>query len=194
MVQLRIAGIIETPYAVVKDGKITGKVVYLNALEEESYVIAHQGLSYDSKGNITDDFVQARVQTIPGIIGKEEVELCEFSTFQQFSVAAAMIPFLENDDANRTGMGANMQKQATPCIVPELPIVASGYESEYARYTGRLVYAPADGTVTYADATKIVFKPDTEVNGSKKEITYNLATFQRTNQFTNLSSTSVCSS
>jgi DNA-directed RNA polymerase subunit beta len=121
-------GIIETPYAVVKEGKITGKIVYLNALEEESYVIAHQGLNYDSKGNITDEFVQARVRTIPGIIPKEEVELVEVSTFQQFSVAAAMIPFLENDDANRTSMGANMQKQATPCIIPELPLVASGYE------------------------------------------------------------------
>jgi DNA-directed RNA polymerase subunit beta len=122
---------------------------------------------------------------VPGIISKEEVELVEVSTFQQFSVAAAMIPFLENDDANRTSMGANMQKQATPCIIPELPLVASGYESEYAKYTGRLIYAPADGVVTYVDATKLVFKPDEAVNGNKKEITYQLATFQRTNQFTN---------
>ncbi len=178
-------GIIETPYAVVKAGKITGKIVYLNALEEESYVIAHQGLSYDSKGNITDEVVQARVRTIPGVIPKDEVELVEVSTFQQFSVAAAMIPFLENDDANRTSMGANMQKQATPCIIPELPVVASGYESEYAKYTGRLIYAPVDGEVTYVDASKVVFKPSEAVNGNKKEITYPLATFQRTNQFTN---------
>lgn len=178
-------GIIETPYAIVKGGKITGKIVYLNALEEETYVIAHQGLNYDSKGNITDDFVQARIRTTPGIISKEEVELVEVSTFQQFSVAAAMIPFLENDDANRTGMGSNMQKQATPCIVPELPLIASGYESEYAKYTGRLIYAPADGVVTFVDASKVVFKADAEIKGSKKEITYPLATFQRTNQFTN---------
>lgn len=173
-------GIIETPYAVVKASKITGKIVYLNALEEESYVIAHQGLNYDSKGQITDEFVQARIRTTPGIIPKDEVELVEVSTFQQFSVAAAMIPFLENDDANRTGMGANMQKQAAPCIVPELPLVASGYESEYAKYTGRLIYAPADGVISFVDATKVVFKPE-----GGKEITYNLATFQRTNQFTN---------
>jgi len=182
-------GIIETPYVVVKAGKITGKIVYLNALEEESYVIAHQGLNYDSKGNITDEVVQARVRTIPGIIPTEQVELVEVSTFQQFSVAASMIPFLENDDSTRTGMGANMQKQATPVIIPELPYVASGLESEYAKYTGRLIYAPANGEITFVDATKITFKPDTEVvvdgKSSKKEITYNLATFQRTNQFTN---------
>jgi DNA-directed RNA polymerase subunit beta len=178
-------GIIETPYAVVKDGKITGKIVYLNALEEEGYVIAHQGLNYDSKGNITDEFVQARVRTIPGVIGKEEVELCEVSTFQQFSVAAAMVPFLENDDATRAAMGANMQKQATPCIVPELPLVSTGYESEYAKHTGRLVYAPTNGEITFVDATTVTFKPDEAVNGSKKEITWKLATFERTNQFTN---------
>jgi DNA-directed RNA polymerase subunit beta len=165
-------GVIETPYAIVKDGKITGRIQYLNALEEENYCIAHQGLNYDEKGNITDDVVQVRNKTIPGIVSPDLVELCEVSTFQQFSVAAALIPFLEHDDANRTGMGANMQKQAVPLVVKEYPVVASGFESEFAKYTGRLIYAPVSGEITYVDAAKIIFKPDEAVNGNKKEITY----------------------
>ncbi len=178
-------GILETPYVVVKDGKITGKIVYLNALEEEAYVIAHQGLNYNDKGVITDDFVQARVRTIPGIISADQVQLVEVSTFQQFSVATSLIPFLEHDDATRASYGANMQKQATPVIIPELPIVASGLESEYAKYTGRLVYAPANGEIVFADANKIEFIADTDKGNNKKKITYPLLSFQRTNQFTN---------
>lgn len=177
-------GVIETPYAVVKEGKITGRIQYLNALEEEGYVIAHQGLNYDEKGNILDEFVQVRNKTVPGVVTADQVELCEVSTFQQFSVAASLIPFLEHDDANRSAMGSNMQKQAVPLLETEYPIVASGFESEFAKFTGRLIYAPVSGEITYADASKIVFKPDEQVNGNKKEITYNLHNFERTNQFT----------
>jgi DNA-directed RNA polymerase subunit beta len=174
-------GIIETPYVKVKNGKITGEIIYLNALEEEKSVIAHQGVNMDSKGNILDEVVQARINTNPGFANKSEVEYVDVATFQQFSVAAALIPFLEHDDANRTLMGSNMQKQATPCLIPEMPIVASGLEADVARYTGRLIYAPEEGVVTYVDANKIIFKGET----AKKELTFPLQTFIRTNQFTN---------
>jgi DNA-directed RNA polymerase subunit beta len=180
-------GIIETPYVKVKSGKVTGEIVYLNALEEENIVIAHQSLSYDSKGNIQDEIVQARINTNPGFVDKKDVQYIDVATFQQFSVAAAIIPFLEHDDATRTLMGANMQKQATPVLIPEMPLVASGLEADIAKYTGRLIYAPEDGVVNYVDANKVIFKGDT----AKKEVTYNLQTFSRTNQFTNFHQTPI---
>jgi DNA-directed RNA polymerase subunit beta len=180
-------GIVETPYVKVKNGKVTGEMVYLNALEEENAVIAHQAINYDSKGNILDEEVQARINTNPGFADKKDIQYIDVATFQQFSVAAALIPFLEHDDANRTLMGANMQKQATPCLIPEMPYVASGLEAEIAKYTGRLVYAPENGTVTYVDGNKITFKGDT----AKKEQTFTLQTFSRTNQFTNFHQTPI---
>ncbi len=174
-------GIIESPYVKVKKGKITGEIVYLNALEEESTIIAHAGINFDSKGNILDEVVQARVNTEPGFVGRDELEYMDVSTFQQFSVAATMIPFLEHDDANRSSMGSNMQKQSTPVLIPEMPIVASGLEGDIAKYACRLEYAPEDGVINYVDGNKIIFKGAT----AKKEQTFNLSTFSRTNQFTN---------
>ena len=111
-------GIIETPYIKVKNGKITGEVVYLNALEEEKYNIAHSGINYDDNGNIKEDTVEARIKTKPGLISKKEVDFIDVATNQGFSIATSMIPFLEHDDAHRTLMGSNMQKQALPCVIP----------------------------------------------------------------------------
>ena len=171
-------GVIETPYVKVKSGKITGEVVYLNALEEEKYNIAHAATSYDDKGNITEDKVEARVGTKPGIVGKKEVDFMDVAANQAFSLATSMIPFLEHDDANRALMGSNMQKQATPCILPEAPLVATGIEEHVSRDTGRLVVAEKEGTVSYVDARRVKVK-----DGDNKEHEYPLINFARTNSF-----------
>ncbi len=171
-------GMIETPYAKVKDGKITKEIVYLNALEEEGFKIAHAATEYDEKGLIKDEIVEVRVKGEPILIKKSEVDYIDVAPEQAFSVSTSMIPFLNHDDANRALMGSNMQKQATPCIIPEAPLVATGIEAKAAQDTGRVIIAPEDGTITYVDSQKIVFK------GAKKEKEYKLVTFSRTNQFT----------
>lgn len=169
-------GIIETPYVKVKNGKITGEITYLNALEEEQSVIAHAGLKYDEKGNIIDDYVESRIYTSPGLARKEDVNYVDVATNQAYSLATSMIPFLEHDDGNRALMGSNMQKQAVPCIRPMAPLVATGIEALAGRDSGRLVLALHDGTVTYVDGKKIMVK-----DKNSKTHTYNLITFSRTN-------------
>jgi DNA-directed RNA polymerase subunit beta len=171
-------GIIETPYVKVKNGKITSEVVYLNALEEEKYNIAHAGIDYDEKGNILEDKVEARLKTKPGMISKMEIDFIDVATNQAFSVATSMIPFLEHDDAHRTLMGSNMQKQALPCIVPEIPLVATGIEELASRDSGRLIVSEVSGEVSYVDAKKISVRDD-----KGKDHTYPLITFSRTNNF-----------
>jgi DNA-directed RNA polymerase subunit beta len=172
-------GMIETPYAKVKGGKITKEIVYLNALEEENYKIAHAATAYDASGKITEETVEIRQNGKPSVSHPNEVDFIDVSTNQAFSIATNMIPFLNHDDANRALMGSNMQKQATPCIIPEAPLVATGIEAKAAEYTGRIVLAPEDGTVTHVDANRIVFK-----SSKGKETSYDLVTFQRTNGFT----------
>lgn len=169
-------GIIETPYARVKNGKVTDEIVYLNALDEEQYYIAHAATDRDASGKIKEDLIEARKGGEPQFIDPKEVDYIEVATGQAFSVATTMIPFLEHDDANRSLMGSNMQKQAVPCIVPEVPFVATGIEENAARDSGRLVLADEAGTVTYADARKVVVK-----NNKGKEREYNLVLFSRTN-------------
>jgi DNA-directed RNA polymerase subunit beta len=171
-------GIIETPYVKVNKGKITSEVVYLNALEEENFNIAHAGIDYDENGNIMDDKVEARLKTKPGMISKMEIDYIDVATNQAFSVATSMIPFLEHDDAHRTLMGSNMQKQALPCIVPEIPLVATGIEELASRDSGRLIVSEVAGIISYVDAKKIKVKDD-----KGKEHTYPLITFSRTNNF-----------
>jgi DNA-directed RNA polymerase subunit beta len=171
-------GIIETPYVKVKNGKITSEVVYLNALEEEKYNIAHAGISYDEKGNITEPKVEARIKTNPGLIDKNEIDFIDVATNQAFSIATSMIPFLEHDDAHRALMGSNMQKQALPCVIPELPLVATGIEELASKDSGRLVVSEVAGTITYVDAKKITVE-----DSAGKSHTYPLVTFSRTNNF-----------
>lgn len=171
-------GIIETPYIKVKNGKITNEVVYLNALEEEKFNIAHAGIDYDDKGNILEDRVEARLSTKPGMISKTEIDYIDVATNQAFSVATSMIPFLEHDDAHRTLMGSNMQKQALPCIIPEAPLVATGMEELASRDSGRLIVAEVSGIISYVDAKKITVKDD-----KGKDHTYPLISFSRTNNF-----------
>ena len=172
-------GLIETPYAKVENGKVTEEIVYLNAFEEEQYNIAHAANDYDANGKLTVELVEIRHDGKPGLVSPEEVHFIDVATNQAFSVATTMIPFLENDDANRALMGSNMQRQATPCLVPDAPLVATGIEGPAACDTGRIILAPSDGTITYCDARKIVLK------GAKgKEIEFSLINFNRTNEFT----------
>jgi DNA-directed RNA polymerase subunit beta len=172
-------GIIETPYAKVEEGMITKEIVYLNALEEEGHAIAHAAIVRDEKGRITEDFVEVRKGGKPTLVRREMVDFIEVATNQPFSVATSLIPFVENDDANRALMGSNMQKQAVPLAVPEAPYVGTGVEAAAARDSGRLIISTEAGEVTYADARVIKVKNDA---GKTKE--YSLVNFSRTNGFT----------
>jgi DNA-directed RNA polymerase subunit beta len=171
-------GMIETPYAKVVNGKITKEILYLNALEEEKYNIAHAATPYDDDGAITVESVEVRKEGSPSIVPKKDVHFIDVAPDQAFSIATSMIPFLDHDDANRALMGSNMQKQATPCIIPEAPLVATGIEEAAARDTGRLILAKEEGEVIASDARKIV------VEGKKGKTEYPLVNFVRTNGFT----------
>ncbi len=171
-------GIIETPYVKVQKGIVTGEVSYFNAHEEEGFTIAHAAVEIDAKGKIVPDMVEARRNGEPRTVSRNEVDFMDIATNQAFSVATSMIPFLNHDDANRTLMGSNMQKQATPCLIPEAPIVATGVEELAAKDTGRVITALEAGEVVEADARHITVK---NKEGKKKE--YQLTTFQRTNDF-----------
>ncbi len=168
-------GIIETPYAKVKDGKVTDEIVYMNALDEQDYVIAHAAIERDKNGKIIEEFVEARKNGEPQFVSSKEVDFIDVDTRQGFSVATTMIPFLEHDDANRALMGSNMQKQAVPCIIPEASYVATGIEEHAARNSGRLILAPEAGEITYVDARRISLK------GKNGTYDFALNTFSRSN-------------
>jgi DNA-directed RNA polymerase subunit beta len=172
-------GIIETPYAKVDKSKVTKEIVYLNAIEEEQYAIAHAGTPRDEDGRIIEKEVEVRKEGGPTLVKREEVDFVEVATNQPFSVATALIPFVENDDANRALMGSNMQKQAVPLVAPEAPFVATGVEEAAARDSGRLIIAEEAGEIIYADARTIKLKGQ---SGKTKE--YELVNFSRTNGFT----------
>jgi DNA-directed RNA polymerase subunit beta len=169
---------IETPYAKVKNGKLTKEIVYMDALEEEQYNIAHGAIRMNGD-MLSDENAEVRQRGYPRLVSRNEVHFMDVAANQPFSIATSMIPFLEHDNANRALMGSNMQKQAIPCISLEAPLVATGMEEQAARDTGRLVIAETSGTITYADARKIVFKDE-----KNKEHIYNLVNFSRTNGFT----------
>lgn len=171
-------GMIETPYAKVKDGVVTNKIEYLNALEEEKFAIAHAAIPTDEKGNITVEMVEARLQGKPSLIHKSKIDYMDVATNQAFSIATSMIPFLNHNDANRALMGSNMQKQATPCVEPEAPVVATGIEGLAMRDTGRLVIATSDGIVTKVDGKNI------ETTHEDKKTIYKLVNFAKTNAAT----------
>ncbi|OYV62841.1 MAG: DNA-directed RNA polymerase subunit beta, partial [Parcubacteria group bacterium 21-58-10] len=170
-------GVIETPYVRVKGGKVTDEIVHLNALDEELEYVAHGATKLDDKGRIALDQVEARYKGDPIIVPREMITLMDASTYQMFSVATCMIPFVDHDDANRALMGSNMQKQATPVLIPEAPLVATGIEEPAARSTGRLVLAQEAGEVTYVDARKVVVE---NKEGKKKD--YPLQGITQTNQ------------
>ena len=171
-------GIIETPYFKVKNGKVSKEVEYLDAYQEEVRKIAHLTTKINDKREIIEDEVEVRYQGDPRIVPKDEVEYMDMSPYQMFSVATSMIPFVNHNEANRSLMGSNMQKQAVPCIKPDAPLVATGIEGDAAKYTGRLLYAKEDGEITYVSGSRIEMKT---ASGKKK--TYNLVNYEKTNTF-----------
>ncbi len=173
-------GFLETPYLKIKNGKITGEIVWFNALEEEKYKIAQGSTKLDKSGKIINEIVESRIKGIPGVCQRSEIEFIDVAPNQITSVAASLIPFLEHDDANRALMGSNMQRQAVPPIKPQAPLVGTGMEEKTAFDSGRLVVAEADGEVMSVDARQIV------TEGKEKKI-YNLHKFRRSNYYTCIS-------
>ncbi len=171
-------GFLETPYFRVKKGKVTSEVEYLNAHEEEKYVIAHGGVQTDDKGRILSEKAEGRKKGKPGIFKREDLEFIDVSAEQLISVAASMVPFLQNDDANRALMGSNMQRQAVPLLEPEAPLVSTGSEERVARDSGHVLVAKEAGEVTEVDGKNITVK------GKSGEIKYDLEVFSETNQYT----------
>jgi DNA-directed RNA polymerase subunit beta len=171
-------GLIETPYAKVEKGKVTKKIVYLNALEEEGYSIAHAAVELKEDGEFKNKYVNVRQNGKPSIVKKTEVDFIDVATNQAFSIATSMIPFLNHDEANRALMASNMQKQAVPLLQSEAPLVATGTEELTMKYSTRVVKSEVDGTVNYVDAKKIVVK---DSKGKTHE--YPLDIFERTNSF-----------
>ncbi len=179
-------GFVETPYRRVKDGRVTEEIVYLSALEEEEHTIAQANAPLDAKGNFTSDLVSSRIGGEFTMVRPEQIEFMDVSPNQLVSVAAGLIPFLENDDANRALMGSNMQRQAVPLLRTEAPLVGTGMEPVVARDSGVTVVARRDGVVEQVDAERIVVKvdrPSTDGRDPGVDI-YNLVKYQRSNQNT----------
>ncbi len=172
-------GFILTPYRKVTKGKVTDEVVYMDAVEEERYVIASAGAPTDKNNNLTGEEVTARIHGEPGIVEPKVVNYIDISPRQMFSVSTSLIPFLEHDDANRALMGSNMQRQAVPLIQPESPYVGTGLEGKVAVDSGMVIIATESGTIKKADATRIVLETD-----KGKEYEYKLLKFARSNAFT----------
>ncbi len=178
-------GFIETPYRRVEGGRVTDEVVYLSAMEEGKYQIAQANADLDKKGKFVADLVSCRVGGDFVMIPPEQIEFIDVSPKQLVSVAAALIPFLENDDANRALMGSNMQRQAVPLIQTEAPLVGTGMEEVVARDSGVAIAARRSGIVDQVDATRIVIRATDESDLSVSGVDiYNLLKFQRSNQNT----------
>ncbi len=180
-------GFIETPYRKVEDGKVTDKVEFFSALQEEGHYIADANAPIDKKGRFIGDHVDCRRGGDFVMIKPDDITLMDVSPNQLVSVAASLIPFLENDDANRALMGSNMQRQAVPLVKTASPLVGTGMEGIVARDSGVTVVAKRDGVVESVDAARIVVRPyessDADPLGAKPDI-YNLVKFQRSNQNT----------
>ncbi len=178
-------GFIESPYRQVAGGKLTAEVTYLSAMEEGKYIIAQANAAIDARGRLTDDLVSCRKAGDFIMTPPENVEYIDVSPKQLVSVAAALIPFLENDDANRALMGSNMQRQAVPLLQPEAPLVGTGMEEVVARDSGVTIVARRSGIVEQVDAHRIVVRATEETDLSRSGVDiYNLLKFQRSNQNT----------
>ena len=174
-------GFIEVPYRKIANGRITQEVEYLSAIEGEKYIIAEATSPVDKKGNLMGEAVSARVGGDFKMVTPQEVQYMDVSPKQIVGVSASLIPFLENDDANRALMGSNMQRQAVPLLQTEAPIVGTGMEYVAARDSGALVLAKRAGTVESVDASRIVVRTSEDTGGVD---IYNLVKFQRSNQAT----------
>ncbi|MFH1759320.1 MAG: DNA-directed RNA polymerase subunit beta, partial [Patescibacteria group bacterium] len=173
-------GFIETPYFVVKNGKITDEVKWLNALDEEQYKIAHAGVDL-SKTPFPEEMAEARINGRPGMCLRKELDFTDVSPQQFISIATSLIPFLEHNDANRALMGSNMQRQALASIIPEAPYVSTGMEEKAALDSGQLIIAEEDGVIAEVSAQRIILKTKL---GNK---THELSKFKRSNQYTPIS-------
>lgn len=173
-------GLIETPYVKVVKGKVTSEIVFLNALEEEGFKIAHAAHELTKDGAFVSNSISVRHNGKPEIVSAEEVNYMDIATNQAFSIATSMIPFLNHDEANRALMASNMQKQAVPLLQSEAPLVSTGTEGLVLANNSRIIRSDFNGTVSYIDGRKI------EVSDDKgKKISYELDNFIRTNSFTN---------
>lgn len=178
-------GFIETPYSVVKDSTVTSEVRFLSAFEEKDHPIAQANAQVDEKGHYSNPLVTSRVEGEFMMVKREDIELMDISPNQLVSVSASLIPFLENDDANRALMGSNMQRQAVPLIMNQAPLVGTGIEGVVAKDSGVAVVAERDAVVEDVEASRIVLRHDPEDGAGEKNVTiYNLSKFKRSNQNT----------
>ncbi len=178
-------GFIESPYRKVEKGKLTDEVIYLSAMEEMRHHVAQANAEVDAKGKLTGDLIICRHNGDVVPVSADVVDYIDVSPKQLVSVAAALIPFLENDDANRALMGSNMQRQAVPLIRAEAPLVGTGMEEVVARDSGAAIAARRTGIVDQVDATRIVIRATEEADPSKPGVDiFRLRKFQRSNQNT----------
>jgi DNA-directed RNA polymerase subunit beta len=178
-------GFIESPYRRVRDGKVTDEVVYLSAMEEGRYNIAQANIEVDNRGRIVAELTNCRHGSDFVMVKPEQIDFIDVSPRQLVSVAAALIPFLENDDANRALMGSNMQRQAVPLIRAEAPLVGTGMEARVAHDSGAAIAARRAGVIDQVDATRIVVRATEEESSAAPGVDiYNLLKFQRSNQNT----------
>jgi len=176
-------GFIESPYRKVVNGKQTDEVVYLSAMEESIYSIAQANATVDEKGMLANEFVNARVAGEATMVSRDDIQFMDVSPKQVVSVAASLIPYLENDDANRALMGSNMQRQAVPLVQSEAPFVGTGMEAVVARDSRAAITARRSGVVEQVDAMRIVVRATEDLEGSKSGVDiYRLAKFRRSNQ------------
>ncbi len=171
-------GFLETPYFKVEKAKVTKEIQYLDANAEERYNIAPASIALDEDGNIINERVEARIKGEAGEIEREKIDYIDVSPQQFTSVATSLIPFLQNDDANRAQMGSNMQRQAVPLVNPEAPLVGTGMEPFVAKDSGQLIVAKEAGEVIKVDSKEI------KVKGESGTTSYPLRLFDRTNQYT----------
>ncbi|MDH3961061.1 MAG: DNA-directed RNA polymerase subunit beta, partial [Desulfuromonadales bacterium] len=184
--RINVHGFVETPYRIVTDGKVTSEIQYFSALQEEGHAIAQANAPLDKKNCFVNELVNARKNGEFMLINREEIGLMDVSPKQLVSVAASLIPFLENDDANRALMGSNMMRQAVPLLRADAPLVGTGMERIVSHDSGSAVVARHDGIVENVDAGRIVVKIDdheVDETGTGVDI-YNLIKFIRSNQNT----------
>lgn len=178
-------GFLETPYRRVVDGRLTNEIVYVSAMEEERYIIAQADVETDANGNITDQLVGCRHAGNYLLVSPQEIHFADVSPKQILSVAAALIPFIENDDVTRALMGSNMQRQAVPLMRAEAPLVGTGMEGIVARDSGVVTVARRSGVVDQVEAKRIVVRATESLDqGASVVDIYNLAKFQKSNSGT----------
>src|SRR5471032_2363946 len=181
-------GFLETPYRKVEGSKITDQIDYLSAIEEGRYIIAQANATIDKSGMLSDELVSAREAGETILVSPERIQYMDVAPGQIVSVAASLIPFLEHDDANRALMGANMQRQAVPCLRPEKALVGTGIERTVAVDSGTTVQALRGGIVDYIDAGRVVIRVNDEEAQAGEVVVdiYNLIKYTRSNQNTNI--------